>query len=111
MGMDGDHYQADPMKSPLFECFLRMHQLNHICTRLLEEYRRFIQKEEEQEKTEPEEVIKSESESEDSFLSADMSADDNVLVGPSKAFVEETSQENQVLKITGTEIINFLLIF
>jgi hypothetical protein len=101
MGMDNENFHSDPMKSPLFECFLRLHQLNHICTRVPEEYKKYFKKDQKLEKCQIEEPIKSESESEDSFLSADMSADDNVLAGPSKALVEETNQEKNALSEKG----------
>ena len=107
IGSENDNYQSDPMKSPLFECFLRLHQLNFICNRIPEEYKKLIKKKEIKPEQELNgEDIKSESESEDSFLSADMSSDDNMQVATSKAFVDQTNQGENSLDEKGEDFVN-----
>jgi hypothetical protein len=88
---EGDNFHSDPMKSPLFECFLRLHQLSFICSRIPEEYQKLIQ-EDDQEQKEDKQEIKEETESEDSFLSADMSSDDNVMT-------QRIVEENQISEV------------
>jgi hypothetical protein len=91
------------MKSPLFECFLRLHQLNYICRRIPEEYQKLIKQEESEKKSEAlTEEIKEESESDDSFLSADMSSDDNAMTGPSQ-ILEETRILESIIDKKGRE--------
>ena len=98
---NGDHFQSDPMKSPLFECFLRLHQLNFICNRIPEEYQKLVQEESQDQQSEKPTEIKEETDSEDSFLSADMSSDDNVMTG--QRIVEETQISEMAIDVKGTE--------
>jgi len=103
MGGNNEGFHSDPMKSPLFECFLRLHQLNFICTRIPQEYQKLIKQQDEPVSKDPE-PVKTEADSEDSFLSVDMSSDDNAAMGPTK-IIEESDDSEQTIDQQGK--INF----
>lgn len=80
MNGEGGLGSMDPLKNPFFECYLRLNQLNFICNRVREEYNNIIQ---EKETLEENQIIEEqdsnikEEQSEDSFLSADLSFEEN----------------------------------
>ena len=73
----------DPLKNPFFECYLRLNQLNFVCNRIREEYQNISNIKnkkhdlENQILTENKKETKADEESEDSFLSADLSFEEN----------------------------------
>lgn len=88
MGGDNENIYLEPMKCSHFECYLRLQQLNFICSRIPQEYQKLM-KQENQHLSEESNKIKTESDFEDSFLSADMSSEDNNLPGNSKLDMDE----------------------
>lgn len=94
MGGDNENVYLEPMKCSHFECYLRLQQLNFICTRIPQEYKKLMKQEKNEEKalSEDSNKIKTESDFEDSFLSADMSSEDNNVQGNSKLVMEDEEE-------------------